>query len=107
MAEAAEILRRLWSGQEVTFSGEHYRVEGHRCVPLPRQKPLPLLIGGNGRGVLTTAGRLAHIVGFTGSSQVEDEGSVNRTHFTTDGLAAALLRLTDRDPSRAGWRDAV
>jgi probable F420-dependent oxidoreductase len=87
MAESAAILRRLLDGDEVTFDGEHYRVHGHRCFPQPVQQPVPLLIGGNGRRVLETAGRLADIVSFTGFSQVEGENEVNPTHFTDAGLA--------------------
>jgi probable F420-dependent oxidoreductase len=87
MAESVAILRRLLSGDEVTFDGEHYHVDGHRCFPQPVQRPVPLLVGGNGRRVLQTAGRLADIVSFTGFSQVEGERGVNPTHFTDAGLA--------------------
>jgi probable F420-dependent oxidoreductase len=90
MAEAAEIVRRLLAGEEVTFAGEHYHVDGHRCFPVPAPHHVPLLIGGNGRRVLATAARLADIVGFTGFSQVEGERNVNPTHFTSAGLAAQL-----------------
>ena len=87
MAESAAIIRQLLAGDEVTVVGEHYQVHGHRCFPQPLQRPVPLLIGGNGRRVLETAGRLADIVGFTGFSQVEGERNVNPTHFTDAGLA--------------------
>jgi probable F420-dependent oxidoreductase len=87
LAESAAILRQLLNGDEVTFDGDHYRVHGHRCFPQPVQRRVPLLIGGNGRRVLETAGRLADIVSFTGFSQVEGERSVNPTHFTDARLA--------------------
>ena len=90
MTEAAEIIRRLLAGEEVTFAGEHYQVDRHRCFPLPTQSHLPLLIGGNGRGLLSTAARLADIVSFTGFSQVEGERNVDPTHFTVEGLNAQL-----------------
>ena len=89
MTEAAEIIRDLLAGEEVSFAGIHYRVDRHRCYPVPAQ-PVPLLIGGNGRRVLRTAARLADIVGFTGFSQVEGERYVNPTHFTDEGLAAQI-----------------
>ena len=88
MTEAAEIIRRLLAGEEVTFAGEHYQVDRHRCFPLPTQLHVPLLIGGNGRRLLATAARLADIVSFTGFSQVEGERNVNPTHFTVEGLHA-------------------
>lgn len=86
MTEAAEIIRRLWDGEALNFAGDHYSVAGQRCFPVPLQKPLPLLIGGNGRRVLATAAQWADIVSFTGFSQVEGERNVNPTHFTLNGL---------------------
>ncbi len=90
LSEAAEVIRRLWSGEALTYSGQHSRVDALRCFPLPLQKPLPLLIGGNGRGVLATAARWADIVSFTGFSQVEGESNVDPTHFTRDGLETQI-----------------
>jgi probable F420-dependent oxidoreductase len=89
MTEAAEVIRRLLDGDEVTFEGRHYQVDHHRCYPAPSGH-VPLLIGGNGRQVLAAAGRYADIVSFTGFSQVEGERSVNPTHFTDDGLRAQI-----------------
>ena len=94
MTEAAEIIRRLLAGEELTFAGAHYRVDAHRCYPIPA-RPVPLLIGGNGRRVLRCAARLADIVSFTGFSQVEGAQAVNPTHFTDDGLAAQLEWVRD------------
>src|SRR5438309_1664425 len=62
MAESAEITRRLLAGGEVSFEGRYYRVRGHRCFPTPVQQPVPMLIGGNGRRVLATAGPFGDIV---------------------------------------------
>jgi alkanesulfonate monooxygenase SsuD/methylene tetrahydromethanopterin reductase-like flavin-dependent oxidoreductase (luciferase family) len=45
--EALELLRRLWSGQEVTHNGEHYMVDGVTLAPTPVQERLPIWIGGN------------------------------------------------------------
>jgi probable F420-dependent oxidoreductase len=95
LAEAAQIVHRLLAGEEVDFEGRHYRVSGHRCWPRPVQRPVPLLIGGNGRRVLTTAARLAEIVGFTGFSQVEGEQAVNPTHFTDAGLTRQVGWVRD------------
>jgi probable F420-dependent oxidoreductase len=89
MAESAELIRRLLAGETVTFSGEHYRLDEHRCFPVPSAH-VPLLIGGNGRKVLRTAARIADIVGFTGFSQVEGASNVNATHFTDAGLGEQI-----------------
>jgi probable F420-dependent oxidoreductase len=67
LAEAVTVIKGLLSGEEVTFSGAHYQVVGHRIAPLPAQKPHPpILIGGNGPRLLALAAREADIVGFSG-----------------------------------------
>jgi len=67
LAEAVPIVKRLLNGEEVTFAGRHYRVNGHRIYPLPIQRPHPpILIGGNGRQLLTLAAKEADIVGLSG-----------------------------------------
>src|SRR5437763_11579843 len=67
LAEAVAVIRGLLSGETVTFSGTHYQIAGHTIAPLPAQKPHPpILIGGNGRRLLTLAAREADIVGFSG-----------------------------------------
>jgi probable F420-dependent oxidoreductase len=67
LAEAVTVIKGLLEGEEVTFSGAHYQVAGHRIAPLPVQKPHPpILIGGNGARLLALAAREADIVGFSG-----------------------------------------
>jgi probable F420-dependent oxidoreductase len=67
LAESVTIIKRLLSGERVTFAGRHYRVTGHSIAPPPAQKPHPpILIGGNGRRLLALAAREADIVGFSG-----------------------------------------
>ena len=55
--EALPLLRKLWSGEEVQHRGRHYRVDGVRLAPRPRQDPLPIWIGGNRRPSLRRAAR--------------------------------------------------
>jgi probable F420-dependent oxidoreductase len=67
LTEAVAIIKGLLKGQQVTFTGQHYRVTGHTIHPLPVQRPHPpLLIGGNGRHLLTLAAKEADIVGLSG-----------------------------------------
>lgn len=45
--EALELLSKLWSGEEVTFAGRFYHVDGARLLPKPLQRPrIPIWIGG-------------------------------------------------------------
>jgi probable F420-dependent oxidoreductase len=67
LAEALTIIKGLLGGEQVTFAGRHYRVSGHTIHPLPVQRPRPpILIGGNGRRILTLAAKEADMVGLTG-----------------------------------------
>jgi probable F420-dependent oxidoreductase len=67
LVEAVTIIKGLLKGEPVTFAGRHYRVTGHTIHPLPIQRPHPpLLIGGNGRRLLTLAAKEADIVGLSG-----------------------------------------
>jgi len=67
LAEAVTIIKGLLKGEQVAFSSRHYRVTGHTIYPPPVQQPHPpILIGGNGVGLLTRAAREADIVGFSG-----------------------------------------
>ncbi len=67
LAEAVVIVKRLFTGEPVTFAGQHYRVTDHKIHPRPVQQPRPpILIGGNGPRLLTLAAKEADIVGLTG-----------------------------------------
>ena len=47
--EGVQIMRQLWSTGRATFEGEHYRVDGAICRPLPLQTGgIPLWIAGGG-----------------------------------------------------------
>ena len=68
MIEHTAVLRGLFSGEPVTFEGEHYRITDLPGTPLPhRPGGPPLLIGGGGPRVLGHAARHADIVGVNAS----------------------------------------
>lgn len=56
--EALTVMARLWSGESVTFEGEHYRYQGVRIAPLPVQRPLPLWIGGSSNAAIRRTARI-------------------------------------------------
>ncbi|HJX07813.1 MAG TPA: TIGR03560 family F420-dependent LLM class oxidoreductase, partial [Actinomycetota bacterium] len=61
LEEGIQILRALFTEEDVTFDGEHSRLENATYRPLPVQKPHPpIWIGGEGRKrTLPIAGRYA------------------------------------------------
>src|SRR5215469_3173045 len=67
LSEAVPLIKRLLSGEQVTLAGRYYSVTGHTIYPLPVQRPHPpILVGGNGLGLLRLAAREADIVGLSG-----------------------------------------
>src|ERR1051325_3565625 len=48
LAEAIELIRRMWAGGPVDYRGEHYAIAGAHCEPRPRPTP-PVTAGGSAR----------------------------------------------------------
>ncbi|GCE51394.1 putative F420-dependent oxidoreductase [Thermosporothrix hazakensis] len=66
LEEAVQIMKALFTGEPVTFSGNHYTIKDLRAPLKPLQEPqLPLLIGGSGKRILSLAGREASIAAIT------------------------------------------
>jgi probable F420-dependent oxidoreductase len=60
LEEAAEIVRRLLDGEELSFDGRHYKIQGAVCRPRPVQSPHPpIWIGGKGDRLLYAVARSA------------------------------------------------
>jgi alkanesulfonate monooxygenase SsuD/methylene tetrahydromethanopterin reductase-like flavin-dependent oxidoreductase (luciferase family) len=61
VAEAAQVMRRLWAGDESSFAGAHYRLERPSGFLRPDPPP-PIIVGGFGPRMAAIAGR--HADGF-------------------------------------------
>jgi F420-dependent oxidoreductase-like protein len=68
LREAIEIIKRLWTEDEVHFEGRHYRLSGAICRPRPLQVPyIPIWVAGGGEQLtLRVAARHASHTNFTG-----------------------------------------
>jgi alkanesulfonate monooxygenase SsuD/methylene tetrahydromethanopterin reductase-like flavin-dependent oxidoreductase (luciferase family) len=90
VAEAAQVMRRLWAGDESSFPGTHYRLERPsgflRADPAP-----PVIVGGFGPRMAAIAGR--HADGFNTQAMHPRLGELVQT--ARDAHAAA-----GRDPAR-------
>jgi alkanesulfonate monooxygenase SsuD/methylene tetrahydromethanopterin reductase-like flavin-dependent oxidoreductase (luciferase family) len=51
LAEAIELIRRMWTEAPASYEGEHYRIANARCEPPPRPIP-PVMVGGHGEKYL-------------------------------------------------------
>ena len=58
-AEQIEVLRRLWSGHLVSYTGRFHTLQAVNIVPAPVQRPIPIWLGGASEAVVQRAARLA------------------------------------------------
>ncbi len=63
LEEVITIMRGLWGPEPFGFSGRHYTIAEHNAGPKPAH-PIPVLVGGGGRKILSLAARVADIVGI-------------------------------------------
>ena len=54
MSESIGLIRLLWRGEPVTFTGDHYRLDHAECLPVADTPP-PIMIGGSGEKYLLAA----------------------------------------------------
>jgi TAT-translocated FGD2 family F420-dependent dehydrogenase len=57
LVEATDIIRKMWSGQQVQHQGKYYNVNGKLFDP--PAKPIPLLMAGNGPKAMRRCGQYA------------------------------------------------
>jgi probable F420-dependent oxidoreductase len=62
VAETIAIFRGLQTGQPFSFQGEHFSISNLIGTPQPTRWPIPLLIGGSGRTMLSLAAREADTI---------------------------------------------
>jgi coenzyme F420-dependent glucose-6-phosphate dehydrogenase len=69
LAEAIEVIRKLWEGKLTSHRGEHFTVENARLYSLPEEPP-PLLVAVAGESSVELAARLAD--GLVGTAPVAE-----------------------------------
>ena len=90
VGEAAQVLRRLWSGDTTSFAGTHYRLDGPAGY-LRAEPPPPIVIGGFGPRMAAIAG--THGDGF--NTQARHPQLADLARIARDAHAAS-----GRDPAR-------
>lgn len=91
LAEAATLIKLLFAGGEVSFEGEHYRVQGVEGAPRPVQLPHPpIVIGGGSRRVLELAAREANIVSINYNNK---SGKLGPEGYATGTEQATLRKI--------------
>ena len=93
-AEQIEVMRRLWSGDLVTYSGRFHRLQGVNIVPPPVQRPIPIWLGGSSDAVIKRAARIAD--GWMPIIAPDEQAAAKLTQLRDE------LRNHGRDPARFG-----
>jgi alkanesulfonate monooxygenase SsuD/methylene tetrahydromethanopterin reductase-like flavin-dependent oxidoreductase (luciferase family) len=102
VAEACQVLRRLWAGDAAAFEGEHYRLARPTGFLRPDPPP-PIVVGGFGPRMAGIAGR--HADGFNTQAahpRLAELVATARAERAASGRDPAGLLVT----AFAGWRDA-
>jgi probable F420-dependent oxidoreductase len=112
-AEQVEVLRRLWSGELVSFTGRFHNLQDVSIVPPPVQRPIPIWFGGSSDAVIRRAARLGDgwMPILAPDAQAEQKLGLLREQLTSFGRdpdkfgIEAWLRMHSPDPQ--GWAAAV
>ena len=92
LAESVEIIRALLAGDTVDRAGRHFRIENARIEPAV-QRPLPILVGGNGAALLTHAGAHADIIGLQGLGRTREDGHSHDVDWTAGRLDQQIEQI--------------
>ena len=116
-AEQIEVLRRLWSGDLVSYSGRFHDLRAVNIVPPPAQRPIPIWLGGYSDAVVKRAARTADgwMPILAPDSEAEQRLALLRAELARHGRDPAKfgiegwLRTHDPDPQQwgaaaEGWR---
>jgi 5,10-methylenetetrahydromethanopterin reductase len=104
LRESVEIVRRLWSGERLSYAGSSFTLERVKLDFTPAQTTLPILLGVKGQRAVTMAGEIADGVLC---SILSSPGHVRRIRASTAErqrpftLAAYMPMLIDADGERA------
>ena len=94
LVDTLEICTRLWRDERATYHGKYYRVDEAVCAPKPKQKPLPIWIGGTKPRVMRIAAKWAQWFNMSNPSTAAGE----RIEFMKANLGEAC-KAVGRDPS--------
>jgi probable F420-dependent oxidoreductase len=99
LAESVEIVRRLLDGEEVTYTGRHYQVEGVRTMRA-QQERLPILVGVNGKTALAHAAQHADIIGLNGLGRTLEDGQRHAARWEPERIDQTIAHIRDAAGSR-------
>ena len=97
--EALHVIKQCFTGEQFTYHGAHYRITDYASFPKPA-RPIPILVGGGGKRVLSIAAREADIIGINPNLRAGEVG----IDATKDSLQGATDRKLEWVRDAAGPR---
>ena len=97
--EMLRLLARLWSEEDVSFEGKHFRYSGVTISPRPKQQPLPIWIGGSSDAAIRRTARYG--TGWLGGIQSPSQLAPVVTKIRA--ATAESGRTIDQDHYGAGF----
>ena len=91
-------IRALWTEDKPSYAGEFVNFKNAYCRPQPRQKSIPIIVGGQTKAAARRAGRLADGY-FPGRDAPVDMIEEARTAAAAHGRDPAALEITVSMPS--------
>lgn len=100
LVEAVTIIKRLFEGEQVTFHGRYYDVDGYQLTPLPVQRPRPrLVLGGGAPKMLSAAAQHADIVSIVTDNR-HRTGRDQNANATLEAVERATRWIAEAAPDR-------
>jgi alkanesulfonate monooxygenase len=108
--EFLAIVKRLWAGEQVDFSGRHLSVEGARLVTPPDPAPA-VYFGGSSEAAIPVAGRRADVYLTWGETPVQVKEKIEEVRAEAAVAGRSLrfgirLHVITRDRAEHAWAEA-
>ena len=97
LEESVKIIKALFGEGPVSFAGEHYTISDLDGFPKPVQQPLPIMIAGNRKRMLSLAAREANIVGIEDRQFAERATGSATLHAANASDQVAIIRAAAAD----------
>lgn len=97
--EVVDVVRELLAGGPVRFEGRYVQVVAPQGLAAPAHGDIPLLLGGNGRRLLTHAARHADIIGLSGLSRTLPDGLQHEVAWRPDQIDERLDLIRSAIPA--------
>lgn len=100
LAQQVEIIRLLLDGAEVNHESEYFHLDRASIRPAV-QDHLPIMVGGNGKSLLTHAGTHADIIGLQGLGRTLADGHRHEVRWDAKRLDQQIQQVHDGAAKRS------